>query len=223
MTTEVKKDAPSLEGLTDEQIEAVLKARKEKKRKEQEKLRTEYEGNRENLVQMLLGQASDLSSEMGEFKKAAHEALKDFGEQLEKYGDLRKNSKGGFQLVSEDGRSRVKYTYRVIHFYDERAQKAEELLKDFLSTTVKKRDKALHDIIMSLLQRNKKGQLEFSRINQLYAHENSYDDPRWREALKLFKESFKEGESKYDIYFQEKDDEGVWQNINLTFNSLKGG
>lgn len=205
---------------TTEQLEAMLAKQKEKERKEKEAKRAEYEQEREELVNEMINQARDLNAQLKVFKEASLDAMKAFQLKLEMYGDMRANSKGGFQLTSQDGNRRVQYKFISLSFYDERAAKAEQLLKQFLTDTIKKKDVTVHGIIMDLLEKNKNGQLEFSRINKLYKYEDSYQDPRWKEALDLFKESFQTGESKYDLYYQERDAEGKWQTLNLTFNSL---
>lgn len=217
MTNETKE---KLEELTAEELEELLEKKRKKEAMKAEADRKKYEAERDELVVNMANVALDLNRQMREFKQAAFDQLLQFKERLDEYGEIRKNSKGGFSLVNDAGDARVKYTYRSLSFWDERSAKAEDLLKDFLADTIKKKDQTLHDIILELLEKNKKGQLEFARISKLYKYEDRYNDPRWKEALKLFKESFNSSESKYDLYFQVKDERGEWQTLNLTFNSI---
>jgi hypothetical protein len=206
--------------LTVAELEALIVEKRAVELAEIQKEKKEYEKKRDKAVVELATLAKDLSFWLTQFGRDAREAMETQKNELEKYGKIRANSKGGFQLVSADGKFKVVYQYKAISSYDERADKAETLLKDFLNDTIKKKDLKMHGIIMSLLERNGKGQLEYARVQSLYKFENDYDDQRWKEAIKLFKESFTVTASKMQIYFHERNEKGEYEPINLNFSSL---
>ncbi len=206
--------------MTTTELEELLVKKRQAELKAVQKEKEQYELNRNTVVHSLAKTAKEIAALLAVFNTEAREAMEEQKEALAKYGKIRGNSKGGFQLNNADGNLRVVYQYKSISTYDERADKAEELLKDFLNDTIKKKDKDMHEIIMSLLERNSKGQLEYSRVQSIYKHESKYSDARWTEAIKLFKESFTVSDSKMQIYFYEKNENGQYEPINLNFSSL---
>lgn len=210
----------SIEDMSVEELTAQLAAKQKAEKAKEQKAKKEYEEGRDAIIKHLIDEASDIGGTLSYLMKEATARMDEQKKKLDEYGKIRSNSKGGFKIETSDGRYRIIRQYRAINDYDERATKAEELMKDFLLDTVKKKDKDLFEIIMSLLERNKAGRLEYSRIQSLYKHEDKYDDPRWVEAIRLFKESFNQTGSKFAIYFYERDENGVYQPINLNFSSL---
>lgn len=206
--------------LSVEELEALL-AEKKKAQKELEiKERETYVRERDKTISSLSKEASELNAKLQAFAQKANEAMMLQRDKLNEYGAIRKNSKGGFQIFTEDRTLKIKYAYNAIGDYDERANKAEELLKEFIEHMVKKSDKKAYNIIQGLLERNKAGQLEYSRIQALYKYESDFDDPRWKEALKLFKESFVVKDSKMQPLFYKLNENGKYEHISLNFSSM---
>lgn len=203
-----------------EELTAHLAAKQKAEKAKEQKAKKDYEEARDSIITHVIGEAQDIAATLKYLHNLAAHNMEEQKKKLDEYGKIRGNSKGGFKIETKDGRFRIIRQYRAINDYDERAGKAEDLMKDFLLDTVKKKDKDLFEIIMSLLERNKAGKLEYSRIQALYQHEDKYDDPRWVEAIRLFKESFNQTGSKFAIYFYERDENGVFQPINLNFSSL---
>ena len=141
----------------------------------------------------------------------------DFQEKARVYGGLRGNSRGGFSIEAD--KYKVVLRFHAIWDFDERIGMAEELLRDFMGSTIKKRDVVLHDLLMTLLQKNAAGKLEPKRVMDVLVHEDKFDDERWKRACTLIKESYQERSSKYYMEFQYKDADGKWNPINLNFSS----
>ena len=142
-------------------------------------------------------------------------------EKLNEYGEIKSNSKGGFHLKTKDGKGKIVYKYSTLCDWDERSVKAEELLKDFLSDVVKKKNKEHFELIMGLLEKNKEGKLEYSRMQTLYSRENLFTDPRWMEAIRLFKESFRPISSKMRLEFYKRNEtSGKWELVSLNLSSF---
>ena len=94
------------------------------------------------------------------------------------------------------------------------------MIKEFLHDTVKKRDIKLFDILISFLEKNKAGDLEYNRVFSLLQHEDKFDDPRWVEGLKMLKESYSVRMRGYGYEFKQLDGEGKWDNLVLNFSSI---
>ena len=206
--------------MTDAQLEAELQKRKAKKLKEQKAAKEKYENEKQQTVLNLVGGAQRLHDVLSNFKEECHQIFEEFHAKLTEYGGIRGNSKGGFSLVSEDGLmkcSRVRSTEPV---WDERSQKAIELIKDFLADTVKKRDKDLYEILISFISRNANGDLEYAKVMNLMQHRDTFKDERWLSGLDLIKESFSIHFKAYSYEFKIKDKTGKWQPLNLSFTSI---
>lgn len=214
-------ETKSSKELTTQELEALLKKRKAAEAKKLEKERAEYEANRDEKVFNMLNTARTLMKELGEFKQYCHIEMDKQSIKLAEYGKLRSNSKGGFMLKNGDDSLRVVRRRDTEPSWDERAVKGEALIKDFLSDCIKKRDAKLYEILIGFLERNANGDMEYSRVMDLYKHEDKYDDARWKEGLRLMKESFSNHFKAYGYEFKTRNEEtGKWENILLNFSSL---
>lgn len=202
------------------QLEELLKKQKAKEAKKREAEKAAYEADRDEKVHAILITAKTLFKELTEFKAYCHVEMEKQAEALNKYGKIRSNSKGGFSVTDSEDNFRVTRRRDTEPSWDERSIKAVELIKDFLSETIKKRDVKLYQILMGFLERNANGDLEYSRVMDLISHEDKYDDQRWKEGLKLIKESFSNHFKGYGYEFKHKTPDGKWQNILLNFSSL---
>ncbi len=185
-----------------------------------EKERKAYEAARDEMTDKVIRTVMALSRELGEFKTFCHIEMEKQQSALESYGKIRSNSKGGFSITNSDDTVRITRRRDTEPAWDERSTKAVELIKEFLSETIKKRDLKVYEILMGFLERNAKGDLEYSRVMDLYKHEDKFDDPRWKEGLRLIKESFSNHFKGFGYEFKIKDKEGKWQNLLLNFSSL---
>lgn len=206
--------------MSTEQLEQLLKEKKTKEAKKREAERVKYEKDRDEKVHAILTTARTLFRELKEFKEYCHIEMENQAAALNRYGKIRSNSKGGFSVTNSDDTLRVTRRRDTEPVWDERSGKAVELIKDFLSETIKKRDIKLYQILMGFLERNANGDLEYSRVMDLISHEDKYEDNRWKEGLKLIKESFSNHFKGYGYEFKVKGTDGKWENILLNFSSL---
>lgn len=216
-TTNQTKD-PS--DMTTAELEQLLKKRKANEAKKREAEKVAYEAHRDKVVANILTTARALHRELEEFKRYCHIEMDKQAIKLSEYGKIRSNSKGGFSVTNSTDDFRVTRRRDTEPVWDERSNKAQELIKDFLADTIKKRDKKLYEILLGFIERNQNGDLEYSRVMDLLKHEDKYDDPRWKEGLKLIKESFSNHLKGFGYEFKIKGEDGKWQNILLNFSSL---
>lgn len=205
---------------TTAELEQMLAKRKKAEKAQEEKEKATYEKYRDEMVFKVLTTAKALFKELGEFKTYCHIEMDKQAVKLSEYGKLRSNSKGGFSVTDTEDTMRVTRRRDTEPVWDERSGKAVELIKDFLGDAIKKRDVKMYEILMSFLERNAQGELEYNRVMDLYKHEDKFDDPRWKEGLKLIKESFSNHLKGYGYEFKMKGDDGKWQNLYLNFSSL---
>lgn len=209
-----------LSQLDSAQLEAALKERKKLEAQERANMKEQYESERDILVTQMVESAEKVKDVLQTFKMECYESFEQFRERANEYGDIRSNSKGGFSLRSNDGNMLARLERNVIHEFDERADLALDLIKDFLETTIKKRDLKTHRVISSLLQRNKSGDLKPERVASFLEIKDNYDDERWVKAMRLLEESYRPREVSWNVAFYRKDKLGKDQPIVLTFSSL---
>ncbi|SIT25475.1 Protein of unknown function [Chryseobacterium ureilyticum] len=70
---------------------------------------------------------------------------------------------------------------------------------------------------MSLLER-KKGSLDILLVQKLYSMEDRFEDQNWKEGIRLLKESYSYNLSKDYVSFYKRDENNVWELINLNFS-----
>jgi hypothetical protein len=139
---------------------------------------------------------------------------------MQEHSTAKKNSKGNFELVSDDGAFKVLTTVQARKAFDERAGEAEKLLRDFLQQTIKGRNKEAYQLVATLLERKVGGDYDIRLIQRLYKMENEYDHPSWKKAIELFKEAYRELDSAKYVRFYQKTAVGPWILINLAFSNI---
>lgn len=209
--------------LTTEQLEQMLAERKKKEREEREKKRKEYEERRDSKIQLMVMQAVEFQNSLKQWKAELHQAFEKQMEELVEYGALRSNSKGGFSLVHSSGEFKAVRTRSTQPSWDERSTKAIELISDFLKDTVKKRDQKIYEVLISFIQKNEKGELEYSKVMHLFKHRDKFDDPRWVEGLNLINESYSVHLRAYGYEFYKKSTDGKWDKIEINFTAIDHG
>lgn len=202
--------------LTDEQFAAEMKRREEIKQKEAEKQLKAYESLKTDGVITLCNIAKGINSDLKDFKIQAFEVMTTLYEMLKEYSSRHADGKGNFKLEVEN--FRVTYRRQGKPTFDERADQAEKHIIDFVNNKFAN-DEDTKDLIMSLLER-KKGDLDINLIQKLYAMENRFADDNWKKGIALLKESYKYSHSKDYISFEERNEKGEWQNINLQFSNI---
>jgi hypothetical protein len=206
--------------LSSAELKKLLAETEKNERLEREQKRKEYESKRNIKVDALVSNAQILSGRLAEFKKIAFDELESLKELANEYGDIRKGSKGGFSLRNEDGSLMVVLRRNVVSEYDERADLALGQIREFLDETIKKKDFQTYRTISVLLERNKAGDLNPSRVADLLKIKDNYEDERWKKAMELLVESYREREVSYNVEFYKKDEQGKDQMIVLNLSSI---
>lgn len=193
----------------------------EKKRKATER-REAYESLRSSFMfeicNMLLPVVSDV--------KAFHDFVENnavaFREIMLEYGQLKKDEQISYKLTDGDFRFEVKSNK--VKSFDERADIAAarliEYLKSYVQHTEKGTEDGMYQLAMTLLERNKQGDLDYQSISKLYALEAKFDE-EYSSIMKLFQESNVVYKTATNYYFyQKRESDGVWLKLEPSFNRL---
>jgi hypothetical protein len=209
-----------LSQISAEELEQLLQQKRQLEKEERMAKKEAFESTRDQLIDAWIEEARDLNKRLTEFKSKCISEMFAFREQMQEYGGIRKNSKGGFQIRHSETGYCVVLRRNAKPEYDERADMAEDLIKDFLSDSVKKRSMADYRAISALLEKNKKGEFTPGRISAFLKIKDNYDDPRWLKAMTLFEESFNVREISFSVEFYEKDELGKDQILPLNFSAI---
>lgn len=205
-----------------EELEALLAEKKAEEKAALEKARKDYETHKDNLVSAMIFNAQTLNDHITRFKTEAHAKMNEQQEKLNSYGKIRGNSKGGFSIVHSDGTMRVTRIRSTEPIWDEKSTKAVDLISKFLRSTVKKRDIKMFEILISFLEKNDKGDLEYDKVMHLVKHEDKFEEPEWKEGLRLIKESYSVHLRAYGYNFEVRNpDSGKWEKIEVNFTAIK--
>jgi len=169
---------------------------------------------RDSLVRHIVRAAKQHHAELAEFKLHALgdiDALVDLS--AERYGVKLGGAKGNLQLLSYDGRYKVRRDKAQHLTFDEGLQAAKALIDECINDWAKGSNENLHVLINDAFAVNQEGKLDIRRILTLQRYD--IDDPRWKRAMDAIKESLQVvGSSTYlRIYERQKD--GSYKQISL--------
>ena len=138
------------------------------------------------------------------------------------YGQLRRGEEqASFSVV--DGNFKLEVKSNKVKSFDERADLAAERLINYLKDYIRRTDKGVDDpmyqLAMTLLERNKQGDLDYKSISKLYSLESNFDE-EYAAIMQLFKESNVVYKTAVNYYFYKRDENGVWQRVEPSFCRL---
>jgi hypothetical protein len=212
----------NINDLSSEQLEELLKKKKEQERQEALIRREAYEGIRAELLHKVEQKVRAVTEEVKGLFDFIVDETGAFYEVMKDYGQLRKSDQMSFLIPSEKFRLEVK-TNKVKKF-DERADVAASRLIEFLQDWIKQSDKGsddpMYQLAMTLLERNKYGDLDYKSISKLYELEQQFGSQEYSDIMQLFRESNIVEGTATNFYFWEKSQLGVWKKIEPSFNRL---
>lgn len=214
-------ETKTIDQMSSVELEKLLAEKRREEEKERKRQRGIYEKNRDAMIIKLSHTAKEISVALKVFKAYVFKEIENFQELAQEYGDIRSNSKGGYSLRTTDGTFKVVYERNILNEFDERADMALSLIKDYLESSVKKRDLKSYKIISTLLTRNKAGDLNVSRVIQLLELRSEFDDERWLKAMQLLEESYRDRPIAYGVSFYRLNEKtGKDELIPLSFSSV---
>lgn len=206
--------------LSSSELEGLLAKKKQQEAKEQEAERIQYEKERDADMDHIISLASEIEEKQKYLKALVSNKMESHQIKLNEYGKIPSNSKGGFSIMNTNKTIRIKRLRDTKPIWDERSTKALELIHSFLYDTVKKRDKDLFEMLIGFLVKNKKGDLDYASVMNLLSHETRFNDDRWKEGLRLLKESYSSYLKGYQYYFERLNDDGRFEKIEVNFSAL---
>jgi len=200
-----------------------LAAEQQAKLSERKKKRVIYEKNREKRIQKIVKGVNKHFEVLKKFKDYVGEIMEEQHAELEEFGLIKSSSKGGFQIVSNDGNFKIERSRDTTPRWDETSLKGVALIRDFLmqqDDNASAETQSKLKLLMSLLEKNAAGELEYSKVMLFIKHQDAFDAPEWKEGLKLLIEGYKIEFKKYSYRFLKKDKSGAFVPMSLNFSNL---
>jgi hypothetical protein len=185
--------------------------------------RDAYEGIRASFMTEVWQHLHPVTNDVAYFREWLEGECKAFRETMRDYGKLRKgDTQKSYTIVEQDFKLEVKSNK--VKTFDERADLAAERLTKYLEEYIGKTEKGTEDpmyqLAMTLLERNKQGDLDYKSISKLYELESRFD-AEYAEIMQLFKESNVVYKTATNYYFYGRNPEtGVWTRIEPSFCRL---
>ena len=208
--------------LSVEELERLLAEKKKMKKDEEIRKREAYEAIRAEVVRKIRTKVWGVVNNVKGFFDFVQAETGAFKEVMAEYGQLRDPGQMSYKLDWDGFRIWIKCNK--VKRFDERADVAALRLIEFLQTWIQRADNGvnnpMYQLAMTLLERNKFGDLDYKSISKLYELENKFNDPEYSEIMQLFKESNVVEGTATNYYFEERDERGVWRKLEPSFNRL---
>ena len=207
----MKMKKEMLEGLSPEEKKELLATLQNEANEEKNNRRQAYEDLRAKFAQDVQARLNDVVTAVSGFREWLENESRAFRDVMSEYGQLRSESQNGFTMTVAANN---------VKGFDERADMAAERLVDYLKRYVQRTEKGTEDpmyqLAMTLLERNKSGDLDYKSISKLYDLESRFDQ-EYAEIMQLFKESNVVQRNAQNFYFHRRDEVGVWRKIEPSF------
>lgn len=202
------------------QLEQQLEAKKKADKARIQADRDAYTELVDETVRDMVKRLQNLSSEMAAVKAevfAAFDSIIKTKEELFKVKLDRRSD----TFTTRDGQMSIQLGYRTLDAYDDTVDAGIAKVKEYLATLAKDDNSAaLVDTVMSLLAKNRKGELKASRVLELERLAAKSGSREFMEGINTIKAAYKPAKSGQFISVTIKNDEGKDENLPLSIGSM---
>lgn len=211
-----------LKSMSKEQRAALLAQLQNEAQNDRVAKRESYEALRAEFMYDVLTRVNDVEQTVSGFKKWLDGETSAFTKVMREYGAVKNEGQQSYTITDGDFKLEVKFNK--VKGFDERADLAAERLVDYLKRYMAASEKGVEDpmyqMAMTLLERNKTGDLDYKSISKLYELEDKFDG-EYAEIMQLFKEANVVQNTATNYYFSKRNAEnGVWVRIEPSFCRL---
>ena len=175
---------------------------------------------RDRLVRHLVDRASELSSELADYKAVAFGDIEAFIElSAEQYGAKLGGKKGNVSIVTYDGRFKIERAMADRLTFTEEILAAKELIDQCIRKWSEGADQHLRVLVDRAFRANKQGQIKTGDVLSLLRVE--IDDPDWKMAMEALKDSIQvNGTAIYIRVYQRVGNTDRYEPINLNIAAV---
>lgn len=203
-------------------IEALLEQKRTEQKNEKKNRRAAYEGIRADVVVKIENAVRLVAADVQQLFDFVVNETEAFYSIMGEYGALRHAGQMSYQL--QEGDFKVEVKSNKVKKFDERADVAASRLIEFLQNWIKLSQKGTEDpmyqLAMTLLEKNKYGDLDYKSISKLYELEEDFGTEEYSAIMTLFRESHLVEGTATNYYFWQKNKMGVWIKLEPSFNRM---
>lgn len=183
--------------------------------------REEYARLVDDEVAAAVAQLEELSEQMSTIKKTIFDNFDTIIKMKREVMSLCKpDGQYTHTFTSSDSRCRITLGNRMVDDYRDTVEDGIAMVKDYITSLAKDEDSAqLVGLIMSLLERNKSGALQPSRVIRLRQLADKRQDPRLLEGVKIIEDSYQPYASSTFVQAEIKGATG-WVTIPLNISAV---
>ena len=211
----------ALKGMSVAERKNLLEELKAEEQKATRDRREAYEALRAQFAHEVKSHLLPLVEDVRQFREWIEKEADGFYSVMREYGQLRKEEQSSFTIV--DGDMKMEVRSNKVKTFDERADMAAERLMEYLKAYVagseKGYDDPMYQLAMTLLERNRQGDLDYKNISKLYEMEDRFDE-EYKSIMGLFRESHTVTKTAVNFYFWQRDKNGVWRRVEPSFCRL---
>lgn len=205
------------EGLTEEQLEAMLTAKRSKRTKDRE-------AYKELVAEALPVQARlliELSAQLSQAKRQVFETFETIiATKTEVFGV--KNDKSLKTHTFSDDNYRLTIGYREIEDWDDSVTAGIKKIMDFINSLgVDKKTGVLVDAVINLLRKDKKGNLRASSVLTMRKMQKSFESRDFDDGVAIISDAYKPKQSCWFVEVEKKDESGAWVAAPLSMAGAK--
>lgn len=211
-----------IKSMSKEQKAALLAQLQQEEKEDRVSRRETYEGLRAEFMHEVEKKVTALVDDVKGFRKWLATETDGFTAVMKDYGQVKSDEQRSYTIT--DGDFRLELKNNKVKAFDERADMAAERLIDYLKRYMQKSEKGADDpmyqMAMTLLERNKMGDLDYKSISKLYELEDKFDE-EYADIMRLFKEANVVQRNAINYYFYKRNpDNGVWTRVEPSFCRL---
>lgn len=215
MSTDIKQMSAA-------QLKVALKKKQAEERKEAERLRREYERDRNALVTGMVQRIQEAGEGLRAIKAESISQLMEL--QQRSYTALgrapQEELPNSFTVLSEDGSMKLVMERKYKGILDETALVAIDMIKSVLKDKFEARNKSAYKIIDTLLKKNKQGDYDETALARLRKLEEEVANPRFSEAMVILARSYRPTTSQLYVRAYQLDKTGRWDQVDIQFSKM---
>lgn len=219
---EKNNQSVDIKSLSKEQRAALMAQLQQEEKEDRIARRETYEALRGEFMHEVKTNVLEMVNAVTGFRGWLEKEADAFTKVMKEYGQVKSDEQRSYTITDGDFRLEVKSNK--VKGFDERADMAADRLIDYLKRYMQNSEKGsddpMYQMAMTLLERNKMGDLDYKSISKLYELEDKFDE-EYADIMRLFKEANVVQRNATNYYFSRCNPEnGVWTRIEPSFCRL---
>lgn len=219
---EKNNQSVDIKSLSKEQRAALMAQLQQEEKEDRIARRETYEALRGEFMHEVKTNVLEMVNAVTGFRGWLEKEADAFTKVMKEYGQVKSDEQRSYTITDGDFRLEVKSNK--VKGFDERADMAADRLIDYLKRYMQNSEKGsddpMYQMAMTLLERNKMGDLDYKSISKLHELEDKFDE-EYADIMRLFKESNVVQRNATNYYFSRRNPEnGVWTRIEPSFCRL---